>query len=456
MKCVTVLLIFGSLLLNGCSTGTGAYTECYSITQYKRLHTPSFDHYFLNVRGSGKSRIDVFTRMQFRDLRFQKKGEGYNASYTMKYIIRDSADAVVRTMDADRSIDVRTYEESISRRSDAFLQSFQLEPGRYSIEIESFDKLSNLRSRTRKNIHALDLSAGPVRVSSPLFLNTRLPSESGITLRPVLPAAVSTLTDSIGVFQEIYNCEVNDTIRIVQRYRRAKVDSESELSYPRLMPPYRMTGSPCAQGTDSIYFQSDTSFVMKNVGTFQSILFFPLPMAGHSAVQRNITITRNGRTETVSAENGIFRRDPKYANSVPLHEEVQALRFIIQEELFDSLILTGPVEKNRLINEFWGERGGPDRRKEFLRRIGEANTMFTECDNGSRTPMGIISIICGTPDLIECKGDFAETWYYTIGERSYPVQFRGAAGNGRLYELEPFSVSDVLWQYSLDYWRRKR
>jgi GWxTD domain-containing protein len=456
MRVVSIIVICAVMIWSGCGTGADAYRECYSITQFKRLQTPAFDQYFMNVRGNDKSRIDVYTQLPYWNIRFQKKGDVYSASYTMKIIIRDSSGAIVRTTDADRPIEAGTYEISVSRRYDLFLQSFQFEPGRYTFEIESFDNLSKYRSRTVTSVIAADLSTGTVRAGSPLFLNTMRSSESGITLRPVLPSDLSALNDSIGIFQEIYNCSLNDTIRIIQQFIGPQEFPGTEPAYPRMMPPYRMSTTSCATEAGVPYFSAETLFTVKNEGTVRSILFYPLPSAGHSLLRRHIIVTHNGRNDTLSGTTGLFRREKRAMNTIALSEEIAVLRFIIQKEMFDSLIIGDAISRNREIAEFWEERGGTERRKEFLRRIAEANMLFTGCTDGSKTPMGIISVICGTPDLIECNGDYAETWYYTIGERSYPVQFRKIEGAEPLYEIEPFSMSDVLWQYSLDLWRRKR
>lgn len=443
-------------MLVGCGPGMESNRECYSIARFKRLHAPFFDQYFVNVRGNGKSRIDVYTQLPFRNIRFEKKGSIFAGSYTMRVAIRDSNGMIVRTADADRPIEAGTYEHSVSRRSDLFLQSFQLEPGRYLFEIESFDHLSKHRYRTNTIVTASDLSSGTVRAGTPLFLNTMRISESGVTLSPVLPTDLSTLTDSIGIFQEIYHCSENDTVRIIQEFIRPREDAKSELIYPRMMPPYRSLVPSCRTGGDEQYFKAETVFTVKAVGTIQSILFYPKPVAGSNTIRRSLITTKDGKCDTLISETRMFRREKRPSASTTLDEEISVLRFIIQQELFDSLLAADAAGRNRLLREFWDARGGPEQRKEFLRRIAESTMLFTGSTLGSSTPMGIISVICGIPDMIDCSGEETETWHYAIGERSYPIQFRKTDGNHGTYELDPFTVSDILWQYSLDRWRRKR
>ncbi|MFZ4621076.1 MAG: GWxTD domain-containing protein [Bacteroidota bacterium] len=450
------LFVLFSFAIVGCSVNTNSFRECYSIAQFKQFSTPYFDSYIMNVRGNGMSRIDIYSQVKYRNLRFEKDGNGFKSSYTMRYIVRDSADAIVTTAEVDRPINVRTYEESTSMRSDAFLQSFHLSPGRYVIEMESIDDLSRYRSRSQTNFTAADYSGGSVSASSLLFLNTMISGGKNITIRPVLPVSVSLLTDSIGIFQELYNIRPNDTIRILQKYYRPDIDTNVEDNEPFLMPPYRTHESACALLNSTPYFIAETTITAFTSGTFQSIHFYPLPEAGYSVVDREVIVTRDGAVDTLKNQNELFRRERKTLNSVTVDEEVAALRYILRGTEYDSLTFGDAALKGIRINAFWQQRGGNDKRKEFLKKVTEANALFTSCEDGSRTAMGIVYIVCGTPDMIDCKGDFTESWYYNIGERTYSVEYRSADDKNHTFELVPFSVSDILWQYSLDQWRRKR
>lgn len=453
------LLVFfaaGALLINGCSSTLDNVRECYSLTQFKRLSSPAFDDYLINVRGNAKSRIDIYTQLQYKYLRFKKEGERYRASYTLRTILRDSLNEIVRTVESDRTISVRTYEESLSPRTDSYLQSLTVEPGRYTLEIESIDDLSRLRSRVRRDVIAADHTVMPFSASTPLFLDTLITDERGVTLRPILPVNVSALTDSVGVFQEIYQLQPLDTLRIEQRFFSARSRAADADDLPFMFPPYRSAIGQCATVLDSLVFRSDSTLTVTSAATLQLMQFYPLPGVGHTAMERNIILFRRGTADTIRASQDLFRRERRLLNSVSLEEELSLMRYLVREYEYDSLKHSSAAEMNRRINKFWEERGGAERRREFIQRAVDANKLFSGCQDGLRTPMGIIYVICGIPAGIDCLGDFVENWYYAIGERSYPVQFRAVGTTHRMFELQPFSVSDVLWQYSIDQWRRKR
>ncbi len=453
------LLVFiaaGAMFLNGCSSKLDSMRECYSLSQFKRLSSPAFDDYIINVRGNAKSRIDIYTQLQYKYLRFKKEGERYTSSYTIRYLLRDSVNEIVRTMESDRTISVRTYEESVSSRMDSYLQSMTVEPGRYTLEIESTDDLSRFRSRVRRDVIAADHTAMPFSVSTPLFLDTLITDERGVTLKPILPVNVSALTDSVGVFQEIYQLQPLDTLRVEQRFFTAQRPDSDADDLPFMFPPYRSAKGHCATVMDSLVYRSDSAVSVSGAATLQLMQFYPLPGVGHTAMERTMILIRGGTADTIRASYDLFRRERRFLNSVSLEEELSLMRYLVREYEYDSLKHSSAAELNRRINKFWEERGGSERRQEFLRRALDANRLFTGCLDGLRTPMGIIYVICGIPAGIDCLGDYVENWYYAIGERSYPVQFRAVGTTHRMFELQPFSVSDVLWQFSIDQWRRKR
>jgi GWxTD domain-containing protein len=181
-----------------------------------------------------------------------------------------------------------------------------------------------------------------------------------------------------------------------------------------------------------------------------------LPARGYNKINRNIVTSRKSMSDTIRFSENYFLRNYVLPTALSLQEITFVMRYILREEEYDSISIGEGEERNKRINQFWESRGGFDKRKEFEQRIVEANLLFTECATGSETPMGIVYIICGTPDYVECRGGIMETWYYNFGERSFPIQFRRENENIAYYTLLPFSVNDSLWQYYIDRWRRKK
>ncbi len=451
------VLIAGTFILStGCSSGGEAIVECYSTVQFRKFSTPSFSTYLMNVKSGSESRIDTYIQIPYNHLRFEKTKEGFKALYSLLFIIRDGNDEIVQTKEIDRTIMSKAYEETVSSRYDFHLQTFVIPPNSYTMEIVSTDNLSHLRYTFRKKFTVNDYTDSTVNASSILFLDTMTADEKGISLRPIMPASISQLHDSVGMFQELYGIRTNDTVTISEQYSLPFAKPGNDRSYSYLIPPYRITDDACAEQFDSVYYRKDSTFISTKNGTVQLFQFYPLPDIGNTKLDRTISVNRDGRRDSLLYTQKIFRRDHRYYSSLSFEEVTSAMRFILREQEYDSLMAVDGDERNKRINLFWEQRGGMDRRKEYERKIVEANSLFTTCMDGCRTPMGIVYIICGVPDYIDCRGTFNESWFYNIGNRTFSIQFRQENAESHYYEIIPFSVNESVWQYFIDQWRRKR
>ncbi|MFA5833694.1 MAG: GWxTD domain-containing protein [Bacteroidota bacterium] len=452
MRIIAAILI---LLFAGCSSSSDSLTDCYSTSQFRKFSLPSFSSYIMNVRADNMSRGDVYIQTPYTNLRFEKVLEGFKASYTLAFVVRDVHNDIVQTKEVERPISVKTYEETISRRFDSYLQSLILVPGDYTIEIISTDNLSRLRYKLKEKITAKNYANEKNFTSSVLFLNTMLSNEHGITIRPILPASLSLLTDSVGMFQELYHLQQGDTIQITESYRTSRADALEGRSISYMQPPYRIGLDDCERSLDSVYYKQDSIFIAGKSGTLQLIQFYTLPMVGGTAIDRVVKIKRKEMLDSSVTTLNVFRRDSRFLTSLSVNEVTSAMRYIMRQEEYDSLMHREKEEQNAFMNTFWENRGGFVRRTEFERKVAEANGLFTSCIDGSRTAMGIVYILCGTPDYIDCRGTYIETWVYNIGDRAFSIQFRRVSERSQLYEMTPFSVNEAVWQYFVDRWRRK-
>ncbi len=443
-------------VLSGCSTGYDSAIECYSTLQFQKFSLPSFTTYLMNVKAADESRIDVYVQMPYKHLRFEKTDDDYKASFLITFIVRNTDKEIVRTKELERSVIVKTYEETTSSRFESLLQTFVLKPSDYVLEIISIDHLSQLRYKQTTPLAVKRFSDTVVTASTLLFLDTVIADGKGISLRPIFPTSLSRLNDTYGIFQELYNVRADDTITISESYSTSKRRKASDGSFVYFMPPYRIRSEACSEEFDSLYYRIDSTFVVTKNGTQQIIQFFSLPAYGYNKLDRNIIISRRPTSETVRFSGKYFLRDRTLQTALSFQEITAAMRYILREEEYDSIASAIGEEKNKRINQFWESRGGVARRKEFEQRIFEANRLFTECMNGAETPMGIVFIICGIPDYIECRGGIMENWFYNFGERSFPIQFRREKENIAYYTLQPFSINESLWQYYIDRWRRKK
>jgi GWxTD domain-containing protein len=447
---IAIGLVIG---LAGCSGGRDVVPECYSTEQFRRSLTPSFFFTIMNVRASGSNRVDIYLRMPYQHLRFVKKDAGFVASYTVTFLIRNSAGEIVRTKDIDRTVVVRSYAESVSERFDLFFQTFPLSADSYTGEVTSMDHLSQLRSR-RSLDFTVEEHGGKRSASTILFLDGIHRGNDGMALRPMLPEAFSLLRDSLGQFQEVYGLRSGDSVLVSDEYLMHGQIGGNEDEEPSMTPPYRTTADRCSDPFDSVTFRSDTVLAAVRDGSMQVVRFHPVPGAGGSELRRTIVIRHESGADTLRYNTRIFRRDHRFRSSLTLEELTRGLRFIMRPAEYDSVVAVNGAERMDRIERFWERRGGKARQREFEQRMIEANRSFSTCVNGSETAMGIVYIVCGTPEYIECRGPYTETWIYAIGDRAFPVQFRRDDNGSTEFELPPFSLNEYVWQYFIDRWRR--
>jgi len=409
----------------------------------------------MTVRLNELSRVDIYYQMPYTHLRFERTSDGFKGSYTIAFVLRDDAGTVVQTKEADRKIIVQTYDETVSLRSDFHFQSFLVPSGSYTVEMLATDHLSNLQYRQKKVFIAEDFASTAPSISSVLYLDTLIAENNGIALRPVLPSSLSILDESIGMFQEVYQLLPGDSIDIAVSYTRSSDQKSTVKDFGYLMPPYKISATEYCEPFDSLYYRHDSLVIATHQGSLQLFQFYPLPAIGGTHIVRHITIRRSGTEISKKYEENVFRRKKEYRTSLSYEEIIAAIRYIVREEEYDSLIAGAEHDRFRRIIRFWETHGGEERRLEFERRIKDANTIFTSCINGGQTAMGIVYIVCGMPDAVDCRASYNETWLYTIGDRVFTIPFRRENERTQNYELIPFSIRDNLWQYFVDRWRRK-
>lgn len=481
-RSLPVYILAAAALFSGCAPSSEALVQCFYVTQSAQHALPACEVYTLSVKAkegrrlptvddstrrglstprgvddSLNSRLDVYVQTQYSQLHFERNDELFKGSYTVSFIVRDLNESVVRSKDVERSLVARSYGETVSSRRDAFLQTFFLSPGTYLLDIIIVDNSSGLRQRHRQKVEAKNFSTENFCASDYLLFENAQSDQRGISLRPMFPSELSFARDSIGMFQEVYNLQRGDTVRLHLAYtcpRREELAKPVSKSTPYLLRP-----SQCIRPADSTYYSSDSVFIAGTNGTVQIFQYFPKPAVGVSSITRTVYHSRNGISDSSvnTIKTSIYPSTfPRYSG---VDEEIDALSAIARGNEVDSM-RTGslPIERRIRITMFWEKHGGAIRQKEFDDRVREANELFSSCAEGWKTPMGITYIICGPPDYVECQGFGNEIWYYDLGgNRALSVPFRLNLENefGKYYEIVPFSVNDYLWQQLVDRWRRQ-
>lgn len=444
--------LIAAAVMAGCGT-TESLRPCLSYDRFHRLMAPSFTAYVMLTAAGEERRADLYVQVPFSRLRFERSDGRFQASLSVTVIVRDRSGAVVHSREHDRTVTASNYADAHSSRMESVLDRAVLPPGEYEAEIQARDVRSQLSYRSWHPFSVrAEMTAGSV-----LLVQRAVQDGTMLTLQPLLPEDVSVVRDSVGMFQEVYGCDRGDTVTVQVRYVTvpAAVNRTND-GGPVWFPPYS-TDEQCPADSVPVTSSFDTVVVAAASGTLRLLHFYQGPAAGHTTVRRRIIRRSRAGIDTVEQSFRFFLREQRYRNSASVHEIADAIRYILRGEERDSLLRLPEGEMNGWMERFWAERGGRQRRTEFESRVADAVRLFSECRAGSGTPMGLVYIVCGAPDLIDCRGERGESWYYTVGERTYTAQFRpGTSGTGgRSFELVPYSLNEAFWQYRVDRWRRR-
>ncbi len=452
----------------GCGQSSEATLDCFSVRQYKKLTLPAPDLYCMNVNTKNGNRTDVYVQLSYDRLKFEKKENIFQSRYTITFLVYDEHTTLVQTHEQTRTVAARSYEETQSLLFDIFMHSFSLLPGSYMLELNVVDEISKIKYRQQEKFTVNNFEQGVFSASSMLLLDTVTSVGKQLSLRPILPSSISFLKDSLGIFQEVYGLQQGDSVQMRITYKVSRKNSEMNpdaVYYSA--PPYRIRISPCVSPYDSTYYQAESLFVAGassvRGASAPTVQFYSLPRFGKSVVERTLFVTRNQKTgnqkkDSVVQSLQVFRKQNVSRTFISVNDVVDALRWILRSEEYDSLrALVSNEERQKILERFWEGRGGKQRRTEFDQRVRDANLLFTSCIEGSRTPMGVAYIVCGTPEYVECRSPYDEVWYYSIGNKVFALPFRMEVRGEEnfFYELLPFSVDETLWQYFVERWRRK-
>jgi GWxTD domain-containing protein len=436
----------------GCASGSESAVECYFPAKYRLRSLPVFDSYIMTVKGKTGSRVDVYLLVPYSRIRFQKNGDGYRGSYSATCIIRDKDGQPILTREATRPLTSDSYENTASSRFDAFLQSFELAPGNYQCEVNLIDDGSGLRSTVQRKITVPDFQGSDVAAGDFLLLEHASADAGGVVLRPRFPSRLRSDDDSLGLFQEIYNLQSGDTLRLSFSYTMDRLFSESDRMVVR--PLFGDLRNPDEKESDSCYYRRDSVCVIEKPGTMRVVQFFQQPWHGYNTFHRQIAVRRFGKETTIDQKHAWLVR-----RSLPGQMDPGALAYIITDEERDSLMLAGTSAETALrLSKFWEIHGGVAKRQEYEERVREANELFSYYTEGWRTPMGATYIVCGTPDYVECQGGMNEVWYYGAGNQVAAVTFRDdyhQDDEEPFYRIVPFSTNDFFWRSCVDRWRRR-
>ena len=347
------------------------------------------------------------------------KSEPYHASVLIHFRLYSEIDSKVILDSASRKIEDITDEKSVK----SILGNFSIPVamgGKYFLKILTTD----LNRGSIDEAHLLvDKSK---RSGSQFFLLKKLPEQ----------------------FPLFANYVVNDNEFIVESKMNKNAEFQGRFydrKFPLAAPPFSVVASK------PFKYYPDSMVIYKL--NAEGRMNFTVQDSGFVQFQTD-TSSRNGYT--------LFRQKSDFPSVKTVEGMFYPLRYICTKNEYNSFLLSSDLKKS--VDKFWINKTGSKERgreliKKYYNRVQTANQYFTSYIEGWKTDRGMISLIFGSPKIVNKSND-SETWIY--GEETNALSLRFT-----FYKVNnPFTNNDYKlirgpgyrthWYRAVDAWRNGR
>lgn len=387
---------------------------------------PEFDAEAVAFRAqeSTATRLDVYTRVPYRSLRFVRRGDGFAGRYTVTASVyrtddRGRAERLVLSRSWDRTVNVASYDASQDdTRADLAVQALDVPPGRYAVTLE-------LRDGTSSRTFARELSVEVPRLD-------QAPALSDLLLTDEYDASAGTMTPAIGivasdqeemtVYFEVY-ARRDERLRARYTVQRPGVER-------RRSGIAGLLGRTEREPAESLY--ELTEWLPVRVGRNPAALTLGTDRLGAGDYVLGVRLEREDGTVVAERNRAFSVRWTGLMDQLQdLDTAIAQLRYIARDsEIRAMRNAASPAERMRLFQEFWDRRDPSpgtrrnERMEEYYYRIAYADRTYSRLRNaGWSTDRGEVFVRFGEPDFVESHPFNYGTkpyqvWYYErIGRR---------------------------------------
>ncbi len=454
------LALVAALTFDGCAASdeTSSYSNsCYYFYVTTRSSWPEFDTDLYYTADSSGQRLDVYISLKESRLKYERTGNTYRAGYTASVRLeREDESPLVK--EVQRAIRKPLYPTVSDSSYDAFVLSFRVAPGEYAVEVTVTDEASGQKASREFDKTIPDISKRPFSMSDILLLARFDTLAQGRRITPFILSNAGLLSDTISFFT-VLSSQAPSIDSIFFNVLKLEGKERLPSSYARssisgIGPSF----DPCRMGVDTFLVYSCPIRVV--LGRGFSYIFGGVPKAppGNYLLEVLAKDTRGNLASTLLPFRIRGRYFPDITEDLP--DMVSSLSYIASRSEMRRIVEveTDSAVKANLL-KFWSDNGGYSKMAEYYKRVSQANRFFSTCLDGWKTPMGMMYIICGPPDYVECHGSYSERWMYikTSTEDRIVVDFRltrsTKSRTDRYYTIEGLYSSLDFWSYYVSRWR---
>jgi GWxTD domain-containing protein len=369
------------------------------------LLTRTFNLEFANYPTGidNKTRVDFFIKIPYSNIQFVKTDNSYVGRYsvTITFYDEDEENVIFERFWNEKIIS-NSFNEAISPNNYNYsYKSFELEPNRYFIKCEVYDKDSKKNMVYEGFIGVYEYD-DEIQISDLLFIDEIIQGQDGPQYIPKVSNQITGKDSTITFIYEVYSNESR------------KVD---------------ITYSIQDEDRDDLISEKTEYELKKGINNIEFVLGGITTKLGNYLLNVKIYDPEFGIEEEINKP--IVSRIYGFPKSiVDLDLAIEQMSYIagssVVEEIEDGETFD---EKLRRFKSYWKAKDpSPDTEynemlSEYYRRIAYANSNFKHYFDGWKTDMGMIYVVLGPPNNVErhpfdLQSKPYEVWdYYDINKR---------------------------------------
>jgi len=454
------ILASAALMLSGCSSSNQTETtsyQCYYDYVNSKAALPEFDGRLFWSPDSAGARLDVYVSVRESRLKYGRENNSFIASYSCVVLLSGNGGAPI-SKEIDRNVILASYPEADQNSFDAFLVSFPIKSGEHNVQISVTDNGSRQKASRFYTINVPDVVDKPLVLSDIMLLARYDSLVQGRKITPFILSNVGLLPDTLKFFTVLSSKKSSEDSLFIFAYRIINKEPNVPTFNVQMSAYQPMAYNPCGNDVDTVLVYRHSTAIDSKEGL--SFVFGSLPKPPPGNFLLKVSATNNlGDSATTSLKFQVHDKDfPKISDN--LHDMVNSLNYIAAGVEIKKILSekTDSSVKANLIT-FWKDHGGLAKMVQYYQRVSLANQLFTSCLEGWKTPMGMYLIVCGSPDYVECVGEWDERWsyYQSSSQNSMTVIFRLAQETpnigDRFYRIEQVYSTVDLWDYYVNQWR---
>lgn len=387
----------------------------------------SFDAICVSSDQPGKTRVDLYVEVPYRELHFSKMDELYTCSYEASVEFLGKNKQVVDQRVWTNDVRVKDFDQTTSDKFKSLThQVMDIVPGTYEIDVQIYEPETKKRTVARNSIIVSDFAKDELSLSDIMLVNrlTKVGDKTGVL--PNVSGSFTRQKEGFYLFFEAYHVSPIDSLLLVCHIYDAK---KTEVWRKDQSEPPTDTKMQVFLKVDSISFPAG----------IYTILIEAFDVRAGSNPDLKATTSRAFNVHWADLPLTILDLD----------KAIDELKYVARDEelLYIESAKTLDEKRQRFV-AFWDKRnpdpssGRNPLMEEYYRRVQFANKEFTQFMEGWKTDRGMVYIRLGPPENIErhpfeMNSKPYEIWYYYQLDRECIFVDYSGFGDYRLQNPSP-------------------